>query len=294
MLPSVYLSSKTPPPEVLPPKRKKEETKNFRLNDSAKRVHSSITSLITNEENFIRLAQERHHVVIRPPYASEKDFLLTELYSGVVGENQNLTEQEFEITLNNQGNLKKGSQFHRIVALQFPRENQAFGFIHYAIHKTADKVNHCVIHSLDILSSHRHQHFGSLLLAFAIVEAQKEKCDYIMLRSTFEGNFLYAAFGFQPECNDEIPKGAWTKLPYLVKVKILHRIKEEGNDYLVLKLKDKIIKAIIKERLYKVFEHSQMQKSKEEIDFNTVKIPPEVYEWDIFAENSEDEYSSTK
>lgn len=250
---------------------------------------SSAPSHFSETSDFIRLAKENRHVIIRAPQYAEKDFILLNLYSAIIGISGMITEKEFNFLFKANGKLSRKDQIHRLVVLQPIKENTICGAIHYEIQKTVEKVNELIIHSLSILSSHRRNNFGSLLLSLALFEAQKAACTKVSLRTTKQGAFLYAAFGFQPISNTQIPPGAWDKLPYLVKVKIIHQFKEEVSSYLTLDLTDQKIRSLIQARLGKALEHSQATNLTNEIDLEKIDIPAVVDNWNIFPKKESDD-----
>jgi len=254
-----------------------------------KRVCHSIFSQPLEESDFIRLAKEKREVTLRSPIYEEKDHLFTNLYSGTF-DDADLTEEEFDQLLREKGQLVKGNQAHTIIVLQLSGESEFCGAIHYGIQKTAESINELAIHALDVLPHHQNKHYGSLLLSFAIAHARRESCTNVNLKTTDEGNYLYASFGFLPQCNDGIPPGKWDELGYLAKVKILQKCTAEVSRYLTLDLQDKKIQTLIQERLSKALTPSQPN-SKNQICLEEIEIPDEAYDWDIFPPEEDDYWS---
>ncbi len=130
-----------------------------------------------------------------------------------------------------------------------------------------------------------------MLLSLALFNAQRENVKKINLKTTDEGVFIYAAFGFKPICRYGLPSEIWEKLSYPKKVKILATYQQKFEPNLVLNLQEPYAQMILQSRLEKALTLEQQEEKVKRplINLQNMEVPEEAYQWDILPAEDENE-----
>lgn len=237
--------------------------------------------------NLLNIAAAKLQLTLRRPNQEDTDHIKMNLYSGIMGFQKNLTEEELD-TLISLGTYTKKGRVHEMTLLE-DESHDVVGAIHFDTLVEGTKQGEAHIHSLDVLPGNQGKGIGTLLLSSALEAIHARGGEKVTLKTTDEGIFLYAAFSFQPKKPAEIPRESWIELPYPTKVKVLTSYWEETPGRLLLDLTYERVKVVVAERFRTLL--TQKEK-KPELDLGEINLPEEVFSWGILEDTrNHNEYS---
>lgn len=229
--------------------------------------------------NLLAIAAEKLQLTLRRPNQEDTDYIKMNLYSGVVGFQKNLTEEELD-TLISRGTYTKKGHVHEMTLLE-DASHDLVGAIHFDTLIEGTKQGEAHIHSLDVLPGNQGKGIGTLLLSSALEAIHARGGEKVTLKTTDEGVFLYAAFSFRPKKPSEIPQESWIELPYPIKVKVLTSYWEETPGRLLLDLTSDRVKEVVAKRFHTLF---IKREKKPELDLEEINLPEEVFSWGILED----------